>query len=237
MEATKSELEDLKVNGEKAFVDYVGQNSKKPPKPKAAVVTNVNPKKLYVSNFTKSVTKEEIKEAFTGCSEVDLPMKSGVRAKRRYCFVYYDEESLAKKAFENASNIKLGDRAVYVQFAKDKVAQKRKKTQKPSSESPAKKQKVDASAQKKKGKATVTKDKEDEEKVKEKAKKASKKEEEEDDESDDESDDDEMDAEDDDNEDSDDDEDEDDDNDDDDDDDDDDEDDDEDDDDDDDDDE
>ncbi|CAL4121205.1 unnamed protein product [Meganyctiphanes norvegica] len=208
MEANKEALESLEVNGEKALVDYVGEKSKNPAKNSAAVPKKINHKKLFVSNFPKLVTSKEVKEAFDGCSHVDMPISNtkDIRNKRRYCFVYYEEETAAQKAFENALNITLGGKKVFVTYAKDKVAAvKRKKNRKPASESPAKKQKVEAPKQKKKkGKAAEEEEEEEvEEPVKQKAKKgkaapAKVEDEDEDDDDDDDDSDDEMEAEDDD---------------------------------------
>merc|ERR1711874_276132 len=131
-------------NGEEVFVDYVGTKSKNPPGDKVEVPKAINPKKLYVANFNALVTKEVIQKAFKGCSTVDMPYgKKNIRSKRRFCFVYYEDESSAKQAFENAASINLGGKVPYVTYAKDKVPNKRKKKQ-PASAPPTKKQKVEA---------------------------------------------------------------------------------------------
>merc|ERR1711874_290403 len=109
MEANKEALESLQVNGEEVFVDYVGTKSKNPPGDKVEVPKAINPKKLYVANFNALVTKEVIQKAFKGCSTVDMPYsKKNIRSKRRFCFVYFEDESSAKQAFENAASINLG---------------------------------------------------------------------------------------------------------------------------------
>jgi len=165
LEEIKSQIEQMQTAGEKAVVDYMGD------KGKFALQNQemkINPNKLFISNLPKSTTPLQVKSLFEKCSKVTIP-KSKLAGGKSYGFIFFDDESDAKSAFESGQNIKIGGVDVTVVFSKVKTHETLKSSEKrPLPQDNENENQVDESPSKKQNIDMEVQQKEDEEEVKDK---------------------------------------------------------------------
>jgi len=118
-EAEKKEVKDKivgsKFQGEKVYVDFEGQGSKKAKKDVKS--GNLNPCKLIVYGLVPGVSWKALKEMFPKASHAEIPKRSRKKGSK-YGFVEFANPADARATFDAAQDLNIDGHHITVLYAK-----------------------------------------------------------------------------------------------------------------------
>ncbi|ESO09771.1 hypothetical protein HELRODRAFT_195006 [Helobdella robusta] len=125
-EKNHASLQGKELKGQSFVVDFVGSKSSFKNANSGGlsghskVQQEFDMKRLYVNGFNKkTISEEKLKEAFSGATMVNIPMKKKDNTPTGYAFLHYDDEDECKKV--QKQEVLIDGKKLVIMFAKKVV--------------------------------------------------------------------------------------------------------------------